>query len=227
MNPENHLLLDASSPLSVAAGTFGEGGRAWRAFAEEKSAALEGVFSATEKVGGNADDVAGFLFCEGPGSILGIRIAAAAIRARLALDRARGVPARRVFAFRGLNLVAHLISRARADARNFVVVAESRMNAWNALRVRDGVPEKDFEEIRTSDADALASEKIFLLPCRRAVPPAFADAEACAPAELLRNDPAVFADVPALLRDCGSEPDAVNTSAVDSYARWTPERHRG
>ena len=227
MDLENHLLLDASSPLSVTAGTLGEGGRVWRAFAEEKSAALEGVFSATEKVGGNADSIAGFLFCEGPGSILGIRVAAAAVRARLALDRARGVPARRVFAFRGLNLVAHLISRARADARNFAVVAESRMNAWNVLRVRDGVPEENFEEIRTSETDGLTSGKLFLLPCRRAIPSAFANAERCLPAELLRNDPAVFADVPALLRDCGAEPDAVNTSSVDSYARWTPERHRG
>ena len=220
-------MLDASSPLSVAAGTLGAGGRVWRAFAEEKTAALEGVFSATEQVGGNDESIAGFLFCEGPGSILGIRVAAASVRARLALDLARGVPARPVLAFRSLNLVAHLLTRAFPRERDFVVAAESRMNAWNILRVADGVPAADFEEIRTADADALAAEKIFLLPCRRALPSAFASAQACVPAELLRSDPAVFADVPALLHDCGGAPDAVNTSPLDSYARWTPERHRG
>lgn len=227
MNFENYLLLDASSPLSVTAGTLGEIGREWRAFAEVKAAALEGVFSATEQVGGNEETISGFLFCEGPGSILGIRVAAASVRARLALDSARGVPVRPVLAFRSLNLVAHLLVRAFPRERDFVVAAESRMNAWNILRVREGVPASDFEEIRTENADAFSSEKIFILPCRRALPNAFAAAQPCVPAELLRNDPAIFSDVPALLHDCGGAPDAVNSSPLDSYARWTPERHRG
>lgn len=225
MSFENFLLIDASSPLSVFAGTLGAGGRAWNRFAEEKSAALEGVFSAVESAGGNAS-AAGFLFCEGPGSILGIRIAAAAIRAWLALDRANGAATRPVFAFRSLALAATLISRAFPREKNFAVVAESRMNCWNVFGVREGVPAEDFREMKTAELTDALPPRVFLLPARRALPTALADAEPCSVAELLKNDPAVFAETPALLRDCGAEPDAVNASAVDSYAKWTPQRHR-
>lgn len=229
MNPENFLLIDASSPISVCAGILGENARTWLRFSEEKSAALEGVFSATQKIceAGVPAGVSGFLFCEGPGSILGIRIAAATIRARLALDCAIEAPARPVFAYQSLHLAAHLILRAFPQEKNFVVIAESRMNAWNILRVENGVPTEKFSEIKTSETPVLADEKIFILPHRRAFPPAFAAAAPCSVFEMLKNDPAVFADVPALLHDCGNAPDAVNTSDVNSYARWTPERHRG
>ena len=233
MNPENFLLIDASSPISVCAGILGENARAWLRFSEEKSAALEGVFSATRKVCEAAvpAGVSGFLFCEGPGSILGIRIAAASIRARLALDcaapGASAASARPVFAYQSLHLAAHLILRAFPQEKNFVVIAESRMNAWNMLRVENGVPAEKFSEIKTSETTVLAGEKIFILPHRRALPPTLTAASPCDVFEMLKNDPAVFADVPALLHDCGNVPDAVNTSDVNSYARWTPERHRG
>ena len=227
VNLGNFLLTDASSPLSVVAGTLDGSGRAWRAFAEEKSAALEGVFDATEKIRGTADEPRGFLFCEGPGSILGIRIAAAAIRARLALDAAKGVPARPVLAFRSLHLAAHLLLRAFPQEKDFTVAAESRMNALNLLRVRGGVPADDFEEAKTSETEKFSDGKFFVLPHRRALPVALAaNAAPCSVGALLREDPAVFADVPALLRDVGNAPDAVNSAGADAYARWTPERHR-
>lgn len=249
----NFLLLDASSPLSAVAGKFDASGRAWSAFVEEKSAALEGVFAATAKLGnpdfpggpheaaresdgsarrgnvpveiaggfGLGGNFGGFLFCEGPGSILGIRIAAAAIRARLALE-----PTLPCFAFQSLNLAAQLILRAFPSERNFVVAAESRLNSCNILRVRDGVPEAHFEEIKAAATENFADEKIFALPSRRALPDAISRrATLCRPAELLARDAAVFADVPALLRDCGNAPDAVNTAAASSYVRWTPTRH--
>ena len=227
MNPENYLLIDASSPLSVAAGVLGERGQSWTCFFEEKSAALEGIFSATQKINQcvPAKSHAGFLFCEGPGSILGIRIAAAAVRARLALSSDPENPLR-VFAYRSLHLAAHLILRAFPQEKNFTLVAESRMNAWNVLRVCDGAPEENFSEIKTAETEKLSSEKIFILPHRRKLPPALANATLCPVFELLKNDPNVFADIPALLRDCGNAPDAVNTSDINSYARWTPERHR-
>lgn len=229
MNPENFLLIDASSPISVCAGILGENAHTWIRFSEEKSAALEGVFSATQKIC-DADvpaDVSGFLFCEGPGSILGIRIAAAAIRARLALNCARRATARPVFAYQSLHLAAHLILRAFPQEKNFVVIAESRMNAWNILRVENGVPAENFSEIKTAETPVLATEKIFVLPHRRTLPTPLENAAPCPVFEMLKNDPAVFADVPELLHDCGNAPDAINTSDVNSYARWTPERHRG
>lgn len=231
--PNNFLLLDASSPRGVIAGRFDASGRAWAAFAEEKSAALEGVFAALAKLDacGLGGAFSGFLFCEGPGSILGIRIAAAAIRARLAADSGvpanSGVPAVRCLAFQSLSLAAALILRAFPRERDFTVAAESRLNSCNVLRVSGGVPEAHFREIPAAEAERLpAAEKIFVLPSRRALPGALAArAEPIFPAELLARDAAVFADVPALLRDCGNAPDAVNTAAASSYVHWTPTRH--
>ena len=218
--------MDASSPISVCAGTLSGNARTWKHFSEEKSAALEGVFSAIDKPV-SADGLPhGFIFCEGPGSILGIRIAAAAIRTHLALARAAARPEPPVFSYQSLRLAAHLILRAFPQEKNFVVVAESRMNAWNILRVENGIPEENFSEIKTAETEKLSGQKIFILPHRRALPPALAEAKLCAVFELLKNDPAVFADVPGLLRNCGNAPDAVNTADAHSYARWTPERHR-
>ena len=229
MNPEKFLLIDASSPISVCAGILDNRARTWLSFSEEKTIALEGIFSALKNVcsSDTKDEIRGFLFCEGPGSILGIRIAAAAIRARLALARASGGQEIPVWAYSGLRLAAHLILRAIPQERDFVVAAESRMNTWNILRVGNGVPEDNFSEIKTAECQTSGTEKIFILPHRRALPPALSVATPCPVFELLKNDPAVFADVPELLRNCGNTPDAVNTSDINSYARWTPERHRG
>lgn len=229
VNPERYLLIDASSPISVCAGILDNRTRTWCSFSEEKAVALEGIFSALKKVCASpaGDEIRGFLFCEGPGSILGIRIAAAAIRARLALARATVGQEIPVWAYSGLRLAAYLILRAFPQERTFVVAAESRMNTWNILRVRNGVPEENFSEIKTAECQTSANEKIFILPHRRTLPPALSSATPCPVLELLKNDPAVFTDVPGLLHDCGNTPDAVNTSDVNSYARWTPERHRG
>lgn len=226
MSFENFLLIDASSPLSVIAGKLGADGRSWAGFVEEKFAALDGIFSALEKLS-DTPPARGFLFCEGPGSVLGIRIAAAAVRAKLALDRAAGnSPTLPVFAFRSLRLAAQLATRAFPAAKNFVVAAESRINVCNVLRVENGIPADDFEEIKSADAEKFSGEKIFTLPARRALPPAFANAERLDVAALLKNDPAIFSDVPELVRDCRGAPDAVNTASADSYVRWSPDRRR-
>jgi len=226
VNFENFLLIDASSPLSVIVGKLGKDGRAWTEFLEEKTSALEGVFSALEKLQNDGVPARGFLFCEGPGSILGIRIAAAAIRAKLALDRAAGVPALPVFAFGGLRLAAELLLRARPAEKNFIVAAESRLKTCNLLRVSDGVPAENFEEIKFAEAEKFSAEKIFVFPARRELPPAFSDAEICSVPELLKNNPSVFSDVPELSHDCGNAPDVINAASAESYVRWTPERVR-
>lgn len=219
MIPAHYLLIDASSPNSVIIAQLDASGRHWARFSEEPSAALEGIFSASEQLCPQFSPN-GFLFCEGPGSILGIRIAAAAIRGRNALGNA--VP---VLAFQSLRLIAALITRAFPQEKHFAVLAESRMNAWNILEVENGIPADKFLELKTPELEALPPQKIFLLPQRRPFPPPVPTVSVN-PAEMLKADPAIFAELPELLHDCGNTPDAVNTSAVSGYAKWTPERHR-
>lgn len=219
MNFASYLLIDASLPNAIIVAQLDESGRRWSHFSEEPVAALEGIFSAVETVCPQFSP-SGFLFCEGPGSILGIRIAAAAIRGRNAIGKP--VP---VFAFQSLRLVATLISRAFPQEKNFCVLAESRMNAWNLLSVENGVPADRFCEIKTADLSTYASEKIFLLPQRSAkLPPV--ETVPVNPAALLKANPDIFAEHTYLLHECGNEPDAVNTAASSGYAKWTPARHR-
>lgn len=218
MNLANYLLIDASSPTAVVVAQLDAGGCRWRAFEEEQSAALEGIFSAAERVCPGFKP-SGFLFCEGPGSILGIRIAAVAIRGSNALANPRPI-----LAFQSLHLAAILIVRAFPQERDFFVIAESRMNAWNVLEIESGKPKEPFRELKTPELTSIASKKVFVLPQRRPLPPPIA----CIPinpASLLRHDPAVFAENPTLLHTC-EFPDAINTASASGYAKWTPERHR-
>lgn len=219
MNFASYLLIDASSPSSVVVAQLDATGKTWARFEEEPAAALEGIFTASERACPRFNP-AGFLFCEGPGSILGIRIAAAAIRGKNALGNS--VP---VLAFQSLHLSTALIARAFPSEKNFAVLAESRMNAWNLLIVENGVPEDAFQELKTADLTTRRLEKVFLLPQRRPFPPPIATIPVN-PADLLKSDPAVFAETPNLLHDCGNFPDAVNTATTSGYVKWSPERHR-
>ncbi len=75
-----HLLVDAMGPY-IHAGVLLEG--RWLSFRQGECEALECLFDITSNVLEQAslkfDDLAGFIYCRGPGSLLGLRIAAMAI----------------------------------------------------------------------------------------------------------------------------------------------------
>jgi tRNA threonylcarbamoyladenosine biosynthesis protein TsaB len=122
------LLLDAAS-TRVQVGLFDAQGMArWTMADEEAGVAL---FRGVESLGVDLASVRGFAFCEGPGSILGIRTAAMALRTWTALAP------RPVFAFRSLELVAHDLAR-RNPADNFSVIADARRGAWHCVKVDAG-----------------------------------------------------------------------------------------
>jgi tRNA threonylcarbamoyladenosine biosynthesis protein TsaB len=89
-----------------------------------------GIFTGVEAVLAKARiGVAGLgalVFCEGPGSILGIRTAAMALRTWLAAD-GRALP---VFAYRSLELVAHDVRLSGIPAP-FAVIADARRDSWH------------------------------------------------------------------------------------------------
>ena len=73
--------------------------------------------------------VGAYVFCEGPGSQLGIRTAAMSLRTWQAL---RPAPAP-VFAYRSLLVAA--LAHARHQPGPFAVVADARRDSWHAVRV--------------------------------------------------------------------------------------------
>jgi tRNA threonylcarbamoyladenosine biosynthesis protein TsaB len=122
------LLLDAAA-ARVQVGLFEANGKMrWAGADDEAGVAL---FRGVESLGVDLSAVSAFVFCEGPGSILGIRTAAMAVRAWNVLAP------RPVFAFRSLEVVAHDLTR-RSPAEDFSVIADARRETWHCVDVRAG-----------------------------------------------------------------------------------------
>jgi tRNA threonylcarbamoyladenosine biosynthesis protein TsaB len=86
-----------------------------------------GLFSGTEtmltKTVTKIEDVGAFIFCEGPGSMLGTRTVAMALRTWLTLK------SRPVFAYQSLALAA--LAEWKRSPRAFAVVADARRESWH------------------------------------------------------------------------------------------------
>jgi tRNA threonylcarbamoyladenosine biosynthesis protein TsaB len=122
------LLLDAASTRVQVALFDPPGAARWAVADDEAGVAL---FRGIESLGVDLAEVRAFAFCEGPGSILGIRTAAMALRTWNALAP------RPVFAFRSLEIVAFDLAR-QGPLENFSVIADARRGAWHCVEVRAG-----------------------------------------------------------------------------------------
>ncbi|HXA15320.1 MAG TPA: peptidase M22 [Opitutaceae bacterium] len=122
------LLLDAAS-TRVQVALFGSNGVARWAVADDEAGVA--LFRGVESLGVDLAQVRAFAFCEGPGSILGIRTAAMALRTWNMLTP------RPVFAFRSLEIVAHDLAR-RESLENFSIIADARRGAWHCVEVHAG-----------------------------------------------------------------------------------------
>jgi tRNA threonylcarbamoyladenosine biosynthesis protein TsaB len=122
------LLLDAASTRVQVALFSADGTARWTATDGEAGVAL---FRGVESLGVDLAQVRAFAFCEGPGSILGIRTAAMALRTWNMLAP------RPLFAFRSLEIVAHDLVR-RGSIENFSVIADARRKTWHCVGVRAG-----------------------------------------------------------------------------------------
>src|SRR5690606_7730550 len=81
-----------------------------------------GIFRVLERLGAHLEQANAFIYCEGPGSILGIRTSAVAIRTWQVLR------SRPVFAYRSLELLA--LAKARPG---LTVIADARRQHWHAV----------------------------------------------------------------------------------------------
>jgi tRNA threonylcarbamoyladenosine biosynthesis protein TsaB len=119
------LVIDAASSL-VQAGLFHATGTAqWESSTDESGVA---IFQCLERLHVDPQAVAAFVFCEGPGSILGIRSTAMALRIWCALKP------RPVFAYCSLAVVAHASGRT-----DLGVVADARRDSWHHFRIGHGL----------------------------------------------------------------------------------------
>jgi tRNA threonylcarbamoyladenosine biosynthesis protein TsaB len=122
------LVLDAAS-TRVQVGLLRSGAPAlWLGFDAE---AGTGIFTGTETVlregGGKLDDVGAFLFCEGPGSMLGTRTVAMALRTWQVLKP------RPAYAYQSLAVAGR--SAWTHSPHAFAVIADARRDTWHVQAV--------------------------------------------------------------------------------------------
>ena len=124
------LVLDAASQR-VQVGLL-QSGRApqWHTTTDE---AGRGVFAGTDEVLRRADigikEIGAFLYCEGPGSMLGTRTVAMALRTWLALRQ------RPVYHYQSLVLAARF-AWSRQNGRALTVIADARRETWHSQAIR-------------------------------------------------------------------------------------------
>jgi tRNA threonylcarbamoyladenosine biosynthesis protein TsaB len=194
------LLIDAASE-TIQAGVLGaDTAPRW---SSRKDEAGVGVFECLDELDVEIDALGAFAFCEGPGSILGIRTSAAAIRMWTVLRP------RPVFGYFGLAVVARGLGRPET-----AVIADARRGLWHCLSLGGA--------LERVPAGSLAGELMTPegfrhwdpLPPGTATTPydlaALFSLAAVADADLFREAPA---------------PDAF-LHQEPSYAKWTPQIHR-
>ena len=210
--PEPCLVLDGSARAGVRVGVL-SGGR-WVGQGVSPDGALEGLFGCVEAALAEAKlklgDIRSFALCAGPGSVLGIRIAALAVRSWSALEP------RPIFVWESLAALARS-ALAAGEKGPFLVAAESRLKRWHALEVGSdgslGVPfEAEAAELNSSGRRVLASSDAASAVLTSHV--AVAHPWSALP---------VFFSAPGFLRE-ESAPDALNVA--NDFATWSGERHR-
>lgn len=195
------LLLDAAS-AQVQVGWLGANPHTPPRWTESNAEAGVALFQCIESLNVNVDDVRAFVFCSGPGSVLGVRTSAMAVRAWNALNP------RPTFSYHGLAVVAHALGRPEAT-----IVADARRESWHSFSLARGLA-------RVPTAE---------LPPHLVMPAGFRTWSATpanieeVPYSLATLLPRVM-DVPTLLEPAES-PDAF-LHETPSYVTWTPQIHR-
>ncbi len=192
------LVLDAAS-ARVQVGWLVRG-ETPRWFASESEAGVA-VFEGMKSLGRSPEEAGAFVFCEGPGSVLGVRTTAMAVRTWTTLR------ARPVFAYQSLALVADALRRPE-----LTLIADARRDSWHAMK-RGGT----LRRVATAELSGpLATPEHF----RNWTP---------LPADIARV-PYSLADLFAQTRDAdlfqaSTSPDAF-LHEEPSYVTWTPQIHR-
>ncbi len=119
------LFLDAAS-TRIQVGLWGSKGRGrWQTSDEEAGI---GIFRCLEQLDFDLEHIRAFVFCEGPGSILGIRTVAMALRTW------RLFSPKPVFSYSALALAAHALGRT-----DVAVIADARRDTWHYYKLGESL----------------------------------------------------------------------------------------
>ena len=216
---EDHisLVIDGSGS-SVFAGLLNSQDQ-WLATIDRPGTPLEVLFPAIEQSLAEAKlslaDIDRYIYCEGPGSVLGLRLCAMAIETWTRLYPASA----KLYKYNSLQLIAHALCHAQPELQDALIVADWKKGAWNALYIRDG--QVGSSEVIDDAGLAAWTGPLFHLPQRKGwqSPPARAQTLSYQPAQL-----SSVRTAPGLLQ--ASESVELYSSGINTFQKWTPTRHR-
>jgi len=131
-NLQRMLAIDTSSRRACV-GLFDEkGGLSYRTSEEEASLSLFPLIKRLIKeFDWQLSDINSIAFCQGPGSMLGIRTAIMGIRA---WQGAKLIEGKQIYSFSSLAIGAELVRHSYPSEKTFLVITDARRNSWNALK---------------------------------------------------------------------------------------------
>ncbi|MEM8867545.1 MAG: hypothetical protein AAGC73_04695 [Verrucomicrobiota bacterium] len=210
------LVLDTSNP-TIFCGLL-QGPEAWLAQVRREGVALENLFPVVSQTFAQSRsklaNIESFIYCEGPGSVLGLRLAAMALQTWQEL--AAQTP--KFYAYNGLQMTAQALQK-QTNCSDALLISDWKKNAWNAAYIEAGI-------IRANDVvDDSALEDyphpVYHLPQRKGwqKPPPQATTLSYDPAALIN-----LSSLEGLLR--ATDRVELAQTAANTFAKWTPERHR-
>ena len=204
------LVIDGSARQGVHVGIISDG--KWVAESSLSAGALEVttdlVADVLRKAKLKFTDIKSYAVCIGPGSMLGIRVSAMAVRTWATLYQ------RPIYVWESLNVLAQF-ALSQGVKPPFIAINESRMKRWNMVLVKSS---EQFEPTRELEADEINTLGLTIFVNHST--PLF-------PKAMLATD--IWMHLPDLFKksDClrlEPKPDALNPAA--DYAQWSGERHR-
>ena len=211
------LVIDGSG-IKVFAGILDAENR-WLVKLERDGSPLEELFSVIEAVltesGLSLTDIGSYIYCMGPGSVLGLRLCAMAIEtwARLYPKSAQ------YYKYNSLQLSAHALLYATPDLKDALIVSDWKKGAWNALYIKGG--HVGATEVIDDGALNDWENLIYHLPQRKGwqSPPD--------KVQTLRYDPSILdaiRDASGLLQI--TDRIELYSSGINTFQKWTRTRHR-
>ncbi len=209
------LVTDASS-VGALAGIMGRDG--WMAYRSEGGATSKTFFASVQhlltETGLRIGDLQGFIFCEGPGSTMGIRINCMAVRTWVWLN-ADQPP---VYAYKSLEAMA-LIQSDRLG-HPFAIFSDLRIDQWNGIKVDSPSRSSPVQVVTPKDLENWPDTRYHLR--QRLYSPAAPPGSRSLSYDIQPlQSPEDFAG---LIRRVGT-PKPFQTTAI-TFKKWAPQRHR-
>lgn len=208
------LVIDGSS-ASMFAGVLGKDGQ-WLAKSERNGMPLESLFpavgAALETAQVSLTDVRNFVYCEGPGSVLGLRLCAMAIQTWNCLNPQ---PAQ-YYTYNSLQFSAALIGIDSPGMDRALLVSDWKKGAWNAIKLTQG--QAGPGEVVDDPTLAAWDGPLFHLPQRKGWQPPPENAIA------LEYSPQRLPEVLHILKRTAQI--ELYSTGLNAFQKWTPQRHR-